>query len=200
MMVAHPMPYELAKEFDRLSLIFLNNTQWVTVELEPTLEQKIKGQKDNEKINKIRQLILEGRDKDFREDAEGVIWFKDRPCVPNFKSIQELILKEAHKTAYSIHPRSEKMCWDLKRRFWWYDMKRETAEYVAICDNYQRTKVEHQKPAELLQPLQIPQWKWDEIKIDFIVGLPHTRFDNDSIWVVVDRLTKVAHFIPVKTT
>jgi hypothetical protein len=79
-------------------------------------------------------------------------------------------------------------------------MKRETAEYVAICDNCQRTKVEHQKPAELLQPLQIPQWKWDEIKIDFIVGLPHTRFDNDSIWVVVDRLTKVAHFIPVKTT
>jgi hypothetical protein len=59
---------------------------------------------------------------------------------------------------------------------------------------------EHQKPAGLLQPLQIPQWKWDEIGMDFIVGLPRTRASYDSIWVIVDRLTKVAHFIPVKTT
>jgi hypothetical protein len=84
LMVAHSMPYELTKEFDRLSLRFLNNTRGVTVELEPTLEREIKeAQKNDEKISEIRQLILEGRDKDFREDAEGVIWFKDRLCVPN---------------------------------------------------------------------------------------------------------------------
>jgi hypothetical protein len=84
MMVAHPMPYELAKEFDRLSLGFLNNMQGVTAELEPTLEREIKeAQKNDEKISEIRQLILEGRGKDFREDAEGVVWFKDRLCVPN---------------------------------------------------------------------------------------------------------------------
>ena len=70
MMDAHSMPYELAKEFDRLSLGFLNNTQGVTIELEPTLEQDIrKGQKDDEKINEIQQLIIDGRGKDFREDA-----------------------------------------------------------------------------------------------------------------------------------
>jgi hypothetical protein len=110
MMVAHPMSYELAKEFDRLSLGFLNNIQGVMVELEPTLEQDIrKGQKDDEKINEIRQLIIDGKGKDFREDAEGVVWFKDRLCVLDIKSIQELILKEAHETAYSIHPGSEKM-------------------------------------------------------------------------------------------
>jgi hypothetical protein len=81
MMVTHPMPYELAKEFDRLSLGFLNNTQGVTVELEPTLERDIKdGQKDDEKINKIHQLIIDGKGKDFREDAEGIVWFKDRLC------------------------------------------------------------------------------------------------------------------------
>jgi hypothetical protein len=195
------MPYELAKEFDRLSLGFLNSTQGVTVELEPTLEREIKeGQKDDENINKIRQLILEGRGKDFREDEEGVIWFKDRLCVPDLKPIRELILKEAHEIAYSIHPGSEKMYQDLKRRFWWYGMKREIAEFVAICDSCQRTKAEHQRPAGLLQPLRIPQWKWDEIGMDFIVGLPRTRTSYDSIWVVVDRLTKVAHFIPVKTT
>jgi hypothetical protein len=88
MMAAHLMPYELAKEFDRLSLRFLNNSQGVIVELEPTLEQDIrKGQKDDEKINEIRQLIIDGKGKDFREDAEGVVWFKDRLCVPDVKAI-----------------------------------------------------------------------------------------------------------------
>jgi hypothetical protein len=201
MLAAHPMPFELAKEFDRLSLGFLNNTQGVTVELEPTLEQDIrKGQKDDEKINEIRQVIIDGKVPDFREDAEGVIWFKDRLCLPNIKSIQELILKEAHETSYSIHPGREKMYQDRKKGFWWYDMKREIAEYVARCDSCQRIKAEHQRPAGLLQPLQIPQWKWDEIETDFIVGLPRTRAGYDSIWVVADRLTKATHFIPVKTT
>jgi hypothetical protein len=79
-------------------------------------------------------------------------------------------------------------------------MKREIAEYVAVCDSCQRIKAEHQRPAGLLQLLQIPQWKWNEIGMDFIVGLPRTRTGYVSIWVVVDRLTKAAHFIPVKTT
>jgi hypothetical protein len=201
MLAAHPMLFELAKEFDRLSLGFLNNTQGVTIELEPTLEQDIrKGQKDDEKINEILQLIIDGKGPDFREDAEGVVWFKDRLCVPNITSIRELILKKAHETPYSIHPGIEKMYQDLKKRFWWYGMKSEIAEYVARCDSCQRIKAEHQRPAGLLQPLQIPQWKWDEIRMDFIVGLPRTRAGYDSIWVVVDHLTKAAHFIPVKTT
>jgi hypothetical protein len=79
-----------------------------------------------------------------------MIWFKDYLCVPHIKSIGELILKESHETTYSIHPESKKMYQDLKRRFWWYKMKREIAEHVAICDSCQRTKAEHQKPAGLL--------------------------------------------------
>jgi hypothetical protein len=141
MLAAHSMSFELAKEFDRLSLRFLNNTQGVTIELESTLEQDIrKGQKDDEKINEIRQLIIDGKGPDFRKDAEGVVWFKDRLCVPDITSIQELILKEAHETSYSIHPGSEKMYQDLKKRFWWYGIKREIAEYVARCDSCQRIK------------------------------------------------------------
>jgi hypothetical protein len=128
MLDAHSMSFELAKEFDRLSLGFLNSTQGVTVELDPTLEQDIrKGQKDDEKINDIRQLVIDGKGSDFREDAEGVVWFKDRLCVPDIKSIGELILKEAHETTYSIHPGSEKMYQYLKKRFWWYSMKRDIA-------------------------------------------------------------------------
>jgi hypothetical protein len=126
----------------------------VTIELEPTLEPDIrKGQKDDEKINEIRQLIKDGKDPDFREDAEGVVWFKDRLCVPDIKSTRELILKEAHETAYSIHPGSEKMYQDLKKRFLWYGMKREIADYVARCDSCQRIKAEHQRPVRLLQSL-----------------------------------------------
>jgi hypothetical protein len=74
------------------------------------------------------------------------------------------------------------------------------AEYVAIYDTYQRVKAEHQRPAGLLQPLKIPEWKWEEITMDCIVGLPRTQKGYNSIWVVVDRLTKVANFIPVNTT
>jgi hypothetical protein len=129
----------------------------VTGELEPTLEREIKeAHKNDEKINEIRQLILEGRGKDFWEDAEGVVWFKDRLFVPNVQSIREFILKEADEPAYSIHPGSEKMYQDLKKKFWWYRMKREIADHVAMCDSCRRIKVEHQKPAGLLQPLRIP--------------------------------------------
>jgi hypothetical protein len=110
MLAAHSMPFELVKKFDRLSLGFLNNTQGVAIELEPTLEQDIrKGQKDDEKINEIRQLIIDGKGLDFYEDAEGVVWFKDRLCIPDITSIWELILKEAHEIVYSIHPGSEKL-------------------------------------------------------------------------------------------
>jgi hypothetical protein len=79
-------------------------------------------------------------------------------------------------------------------------MKRDVAAYVALCDVCQRVKAEHQRLAGLLQPLKVPEWKWEEIGMDFIVGLPRTRDAYNSIWVIVDHLTKVAHFIPVKTT
>jgi IS30 family transposase len=79
-------------------------------------------------------------------------------------------------------------------------MKSDVMEYVALCNTCQMVKAEYQRPARLLQPLKIPEWKWEEIGMDFIVGLPHTQARYDSIWVIVDRLTKVDHFIPVKTT
>jgi hypothetical protein len=89
---------------------------------------------------------------------------------------------------------------DLKTHYWWYGIKRDIAEYVSLCDTWQRVKAEHQRPAGLLQPLKIPEWKWEEIEMDFIVGLRRTQAGYDSIWVIVDRLTKDTHFIPVKMT
>ncbi|WVZ97293.1 hypothetical protein U9M48_042842 [Paspalum notatum var. saurae] len=122
---------------------------------EPTLEQEIREhQKDDEKLQEIRELLKLGKAPRFREDEQGTLWYKNKICVPNVDSIKKLILSEAHDTAYSIHPGSTKMYYDLKERFWWYGVKRAVAEYVAICDTCQRVKAEHQRPAGLLQPLK----------------------------------------------
>jgi hypothetical protein len=86
---------------------------------------------------------------------------------------------------------------DLKELFWWNNMKREIAKFVSECHTYQRVKAEHQSPAGLMQPLSIPEWKWEEIGMDFITGLPLTPKKKDMIWVIVNRLTKSAHFLAI---
>ena len=79
-------------------------------------------------------------------------------------------------------------------------MKRDIGLCVKQCLNCQQAKAEHQKPSGLLQPLEVPLWKWDSISMDFIDGLPRSSRGNESIWVIVDRLTKSAHLIPVMST
>ena len=111
---------------------------------------------------------------DLRTDEEGALWFRDRLCVPKGEA-RGILLDEAHNSAYSIHPGTTKMYLDLKTRYWWRGMKKEMAQYVARCDTCQRTKAEHQRPAALLQPLPVPKWKWEEIGMDFVIGLPRTK-------------------------
>jgi hypothetical protein len=109
------------------------------------------------------------------------------------------IMDKAHCSWYSIHPGTNKMYQDLKKNFWWTRMKREIEKYVSECDTRQRIKADHLRPAGNLQPLSIPEWKWKNICMDFIMGLPRTSRGYNSIWVIVDRLTKSDHFIPVAT-
>jgi hypothetical protein len=118
--------------------------------------------------------------------------------VPKVPELRQLILDEANNTRLSIHLGSNKMYQDLKQRFWWTKMKIEIAKYVARCDTCHRVKAVRLKPAGRLQPLPIPSWKWDNIGMDFITGLPTTSRKFDSIWVIIDRLTKLAHFLPLK--
>jgi len=119
--------------------------------------------------------------------------------VPKDHEHRNQIVDEAHLSKLSIHPGSSKMYQDLKTHFWWTKMKKEIAAYVARRDNCSRVKADHLKPTGLLQPLSVPGWKWEEISMDFIVGLSTTQKGFDLIWVIVDRLTKSAHFIPVRT-
>jgi hypothetical protein len=119
--------------------------------------------------------------------------------VPKREALKKKILDEAHTPRYYIHPGSTKMYHELRQQFWWTRMKREAAHYVFECDTYQKVKANYMKPGELLQSLSIPEWKWDDISMYFIVGLHMTTHKFDSIWVIVDRLSKFAHFIPVNT-
>jgi len=109
-------------------------------------------------------------------------------------------MAEAHNSRYSVHPGSTKMYRDLKEIYWWNGMKRGVADFVSKCPNCQQVKAEHQRPGGLTQLMEIPMWKWEMINMDFVVGLPRTQRKFDSIWVIVDRLTKSAHFLPVKST
>ena len=95
-----------------------------------------------------------------------------RVCVPNDGESKEHILYEAHHMPYSVHPGSTKMYQDLKTKFWWNGMKRDVAECVSKCLTCQRVKAEHRHPVGELQPLVVPEWKWEEVAMDFVVGLP----------------------------
>src|SRR5512136_2986103 len=191
----------LCRELEKLRLTVVQSGVPASLAVQPTLESQIReAQKEDEGIKELIERIQEKKDTNFSIDDQGTVWCGPRICVPAKKELRDLILKEAHESAYSIHPGSTKMYQDIKAYFWWAGMKRDVAEYVALCDICQRVKAEHQRPAGLLQPLPIPEWKWEEIGMDFITGLPRTPNGYDSIWVIVDRLTKSAHFVPVKTT
>jgi hypothetical protein len=192
---------ELQQELERLKVGIVEHGFVAALEARPTLVDQVRAAQVNDpEIAELKKNMRVGKARDFLEDEHGTIWMGERLCVPDDKELKDLILTEAHQTQYSIHPGSTKMYQDLKEKFWWVSMRREIAEFVALCDVCQRVKAEHQRPAGLLQPLQIPEWKWEEIGMDCITGLPRTSSGHDSIWVVVDRLTKVAHFIPVHTT
>ncbi|GKC20278.1 putative reverse transcriptase domain-containing protein [Tanacetum coccineum] len=103
-------------------------------------------------------------------------------------------MDEAYKSKYSIHPGADKMYYDLRDRYWWPRIKKDIVEYVSKCLTCLKVKAEHQNTSGLLQQHEIPTWKWEGIAMDFVTKLPRTSSGHDTIWVIVDRLTKSAHF------
>ena len=150
------------------------------------------------KEEKLKDEFLYGLVKQLEFKPDGVHYFNDRIWIPSFGEIRKTILDEAHKSRYSIHPGSDKMYKDLKEFYWWPSMKKEIATYVGKCLTCSKVKAEHQKPSGLLQQPEIPQWKWEQISMDFITKLPRTIGGYDTIWVIIDRLTKSAHFLPIR--
>jgi hypothetical protein len=143
----------------RSSTRVLPNLSLFNLKLMPTLRVEIiAAQKDDEGMGHIKRRMLEGDPKVacFHEDAQGILWFKERLVVPKRVTHKKKILDEAHASRYSIHPGSTKMYHDLRQQFWWTRMKRETARYVSECDTCWKVKADYMKPRGLLRPLSIP--------------------------------------------
>ncbi|GJU75286.1 putative reverse transcriptase domain-containing protein [Tanacetum coccineum] len=139
-----------------------------------------------------------GMIKKLESRADGTLCLNGRSWIPCFGDLRSLIMHESHKSKYSIHPGSDKMYQDLKKLYWWPNMKAEIAIYVSKCLTCAKVKAECQKPSGLLVQPVIPVWKWENITMDFVTKLPKTSTGQDTIWVIVDRLTKSAHFLPMK--
>ena len=140
-------------------------------------------------VNEIPKMELDSRELLTRF---GRVW------VPYTGGNRKVLLDEAHKSKFSIHPGATKMYRDLREGYWWHGMKNDVARYVEECLTCRKVKAEHQKPHGKLQPLDIPEWKWEHLTMDFITKLPRTARGADTIWVIVDRLTKSAHFLAIR--
>jgi hypothetical protein len=128
-------------------------------------------------------------------DINGLLRFKNRLYILDSSELKLTMLDEVHKKPYFGHPRYQKMVTTLRKLFYWPNMKGKTIEYLSKCQYCQQLKDEHQHPAGLLQPLHVPEWKWETISLDFIIGLPRTQKQEDSIMVVIDKLRKFSHFM-----
>ena len=169
-------------------------------QVRPLLIDEIKANQDKDpSFIKLRETVQSGQTSGF-EIRDDVLRRGNRLCVLDVDGLRQRILQEAHNAPYSVHPGVTKMYQDVKGMYWWNGMKKDVAQYVASCLTCQQVKFEHQRPTGLLQELPLPEWKWEKISMDFVVGLPKTQKGHDSIWVIVDRLTKSAHFLAVKTT
>ncbi|KAI3505957.1 hypothetical protein L1887_28299 [Cichorium endivia] len=166
----------------------------------PLLELIRKAQVEASKSENQKGERIVGQLAAMVKDSRELLTCHERIWVPKLGGVRQTLLEEAHKSKFSIHPGETKMYRDLREYYWWPGMKREVAWFVERCMTCRRVKAEHQRPHGKLQPLEIPEWKWEHITMDFITKLPRTPRRMDTIWVIVDRLTKSAHFLPIQET
>ena len=149
-------------------------------------QQICEAQKNDEKLHAKRVHCESGNDSEFQIRTDGCLLFRGRVCVSKDTELIQKILHEAHSGTLSVHPVSNKMYNDLKKMYWWSGMKRDISEYVSRCLICQKVKAEHQVPSGLLQPITIPEWKWERITMNFVLGLSLSLRKKDAIWVIVD--------------
>ncbi|GJW64445.1 putative reverse transcriptase domain-containing protein [Tanacetum coccineum] len=121
--------------------------------------------------------------------ADGTLCLNGRSWLPCYGDLRTVIMHESHKSKYSIHPGSDKMYQDMKKLYWWPNMKADIATYVSNFLTCAKVKAKHQRPLGLLVQPETPQWKWDNITMDFITKLPKSSQGYNTIWVIVNRLT-----------
>nr|GEV43353.1 putative reverse transcriptase domain-containing protein [Tanacetum cinerariifolium] len=159
--------------------------------------QILNAQNEVRKEENYEAEDLGGMIKKLESCIDGTSCLKNKSWI-GFGNLRALIMHESYKSKYSIHPGSNKMYQDIKKLYWWPNMEAEIVTYVGKCMAYAKVKAEYMKPSGLLVQPKIPQWKWENITMEFVTKLPKTAIRQDMIWVIVDRLTKSAHFLPAK--
>nr|GFA49031.1 putative reverse transcriptase domain-containing protein [Tanacetum cinerariifolium] len=162
---------------------------------------------ENIKKEDVRGMLVENsrepkkvRTEKLEPRTDGTLCLNDRSWLPCYGDLRTVIMHEFHKSKYSIHPGSDKMYQDMKKLYWWPNIKADIASYVSKCLTCVKVKAKHQRPLRLLVQPKIPEWKWDNITMDFVTKLPKSSKGYDTIWVIVDRLTKSAIFTPIRET
>ena len=169
-----------------------------TFHVRPLLvDQILVGKSQDPQMIKLKEEIEKGKKEEFQIRDDSMIVKGQRMCVPEYGELKRDIMEKAHSFAYDMHPGSTKMYKTLKERYRWNGMKKEIGSFVSRCLTCQQVKAEHQKPVGKIHLLPIPVRKWEKITMDFVTGLPRTQRQHDAIWVIVDRLTKSAHFLPI---
>ncbi|GJT03593.1 putative reverse transcriptase domain-containing protein [Tanacetum coccineum] len=181
----------------------MRQRRWLELLSDYDYEIRYNPGKGNVEVRKEENCGTEdlcGMIKKLEPHADRTLCLNGRSWIPCFGDLRSLIMHESHKPKYSIHPRPDKMYQDLKKLYWWPNMKAEIATYVSKCLTCAKVKAEYQKPSGLLVQPVIPVWKWENITMDFVTELPKTTSGQDTIWVIVNRLIKSAHFLPMKET
>ncbi|GKA62421.1 putative reverse transcriptase domain-containing protein [Tanacetum coccineum] len=162
-----------------------------------TEAQKLENLKNEDVGGMIRKDISKEK---LEPHTDGTLCLNCKSWLPCYGDLRTVIMHENHKSKYSIHPGSDKMYQDMKKLYWWPNMKADITTYVSKCLTCAKVKAKHQRPSGLLVQPEIPQWKWDNITIDFFIKLPKSSQGYDTIWVIVDQLTKSAIFTPMRET
>ncbi|GKE73276.1 putative reverse transcriptase domain-containing protein [Tanacetum coccineum] len=162
---------------------------------------------ENLKNEDVRDMLIENskdpeklRTEKLEPRADGTLCLNGRSWLPCYSDLRTVIMHKSYKSKYSIHPGSDKMYQDMKKLYWWPNIKANIATNVRKCLTCAKVKAEHQRSSGLLVQPEIPQWKWDNITMDFITKIPKASQGYDIIWVIIDRLTKSAIFLPIRET
>nr|GEW18507.1 putative reverse transcriptase domain-containing protein [Tanacetum cinerariifolium] len=162
---------------------------------------------ENIKREDVRGMLVENlkdpekvRTKKLKPRTDGTLCLNGRSWLPCYGDLRTVIMHESHKSKYSIHLDSDKMYQDMKKLYWWPNMKADIATYISKCVTCAKVKAKHQRPSGLLVQPKIPEWKWDNITMDFVTKLPKSSQGYDTIWVIVDRVTKSVIFTPIRET
>ena len=165
------------------------------------LSRVIESQGQDTEIVSIRDRVQLGiGDEGWTIHIDGSLRYRGHVVVPQLIDLRKEILREFHCSRFAVHPGGMKMYQDLRCQYYWSGMKRHVGDFVQRCLTCQQVKAEHQKPVGLLQPLEVVEWKWEHVTMDFVTHFPRTPWGHDVVWVIVDRLTKSAHFLAVRMT